>query len=53
MVEISEMVDNVCNIIFLNVPDCFRIHEMCDKAVEKNPNIIKYIPTRFKTQKNV
>ena len=35
-----EMTD-VCNIMFLNVPYCFKAQEMCEKAVGKKSNYRK------------
>ena len=45
-----EMVDNVCNTIFVNVPDYFKAQKVCEKAVAKYLNTIRYVHTRFITQ---
>lgn len=50
MIGMYEMVDNVCNTIFVNVPDYFKAQKVCEKAVAKYLNTIRYVPTRFITQ---
>ena len=32
------------------VRDCFKIQDMCNKAVPKRPNILEYVPDHLKTQ---
>ena len=39
--------------MFSNVTDCCKTPKMCDKAVEKNPIRVRYIPTRFITKQRV
>ena len=50
MIGMYEMVDNVCNTIFVNVPDYLKAQKVCEKAVAKYLNTIRYVPTRFITQ---
>ena len=38
------MVDNVCNIMFLNVPGCFKAYKISKEAVEKHPVMIRPVP---------
>ena len=33
------------------VPDCLKMHEMCNEAVENEPDNLKYVPDHFKMQK--
>ena len=37
--------------MFLNIPDHSKTQEMCDKAVNKDPEMFKNVPDHFKTQK--
>ena len=45
------MVEMNSNIMFLNNPECFTTQKMCDKAVQKNPIMIRYVPTLCKCVK--
>ena len=33
-----------------DVPDQFKTQQMCDKAVKKDPRLLKYVPEQFITQ---
>ena len=44
---ISESVDII---IFMYVSDCSKTQNMCDKAVEKDSKMLKFVPDYLKTQ---
>ena len=33
---------------FHGILDCFKTQDMCKKAVEKDPSMLKYVPDHFK-----
>lgn len=36
--------------MFSNFPNCFKLHEVCSKAVEDEPGMLQFIPDQYKTQ---
>ena len=43
----SESVDST---MFMHVSYCSKTQKMCDKAVEKDSKMLKFVPDYFKTQ---
>ena len=38
-----------CPFVFISVPDRYKTQEMCDKAVDDNPNALYFVPDWYKT----
>ena len=47
------MCESVDRTMFMYISDCFKTIKICDKAVEKDSEILKFVPDYFKTKKNV